>query len=356
MKKNSLFTFLLFLTLTTVMAQKEHKITLNPTNSQLTERKFFIKEVVDVRANKETIGYAQKGLSNRIVNANFSEPFTEYLQKVFDKMIPARRGLTPIIAKVHNLYVSETATAWKETGMATIAIEFISEDGTMSRGLYQATEQRKGADVTKKHDERILAALTSCLTQLMSRWGTNLTPVVDLAITKFDPQQPINKGIYLSFSDFMLNKPITTIDFLVEEVAKKTPLYKIRDKKTDKKLKNVYGVFDGQDFYLNASQYSYATHYTKAQFKGRFIYFEDKVSNTGSTIAFGLIGALASTKTMGLVLDTQTGLISELTRDYLAIILKDYPELRQMYNDSNKELPIKRVIVKKLNGILAAEE
>lgn len=345
---------LLFLVSTNfIFAQKQHKVTLTPSTINLQSRQFFVKDIIDARPNKETIGYAQKGLSNRRVNANFSEPFTVHLQKAFDKMMPAQEGLTPVLAKVHNLYVSETTTAWKETGIAEIGIEFLSIDSTSSYGFYQAVEKKNGADVTKNHDKRILTALTSCLTQLTNKWDMPNTEVLDFTTVVFDPNQPIKKGVYLSFSDFILNEPLDTIEVAIEKLNKKADLYKITHTKTEKKLKKVYGVFDGTDFYLNAAQYSYQTHFTKAQFKGRFIYFEDKVSNTGATIAFGLIGALASAKTIGVVLDTETGLISELTRDYLAIILKEYPELRKMYNDSDKKLPVKKAIVKKLNGLLA---
>ncbi|MEM1119909.1 MAG: hypothetical protein AAGJ18_05635 [Bacteroidota bacterium] len=352
MQKIILPSLLLLIGLTS-FAQKKHKVTLSPSIVDIQDRPFYIKKVVDARPNQETIGFVQKGLGNRRVDAQFSEPLEVHLQKAFDQMVPMQDGQLPVVAKIHNLYISETTTAWKETGIAEVAIEFLSEDLSKSYGFFQATEQKNGADVTKKHDKRIIAAITNCLISLAAKWGTETTPMQELSSIDFTPDRVIQPGIYLTFSDFLLNQPIATTDFTIEEVAKKVTLYKIRDTQTQKKLKDVYGVHDGQDFYLNAAQYSYATHFTKAQFQGRYVYFEDRVSDTGAAIAFGLIGALASTKTIGVILDTKTGLISELTRDFLAIHLKDYPELRKMYNDSDKKLPTKRAIMKKLNEILA---
>lgn len=350
--KNLFFLLLGTFILSPLWGQKVHKVTLSP-QEQLIGQKFYIKKIIDARLNQQTIGFAQKGLGNKRVAAQFSEPFEDHLLKTFNQLAPYQEELIPVVAKIHNLYISETTTAWKETGVAEVSIEFLSEDLTKNLGFFQVVEQKNGADVTKKHGERIVAALRKCLNQLMNHWGTDTKPMAELKDIEFSPDRIIEKGVYLSFSDFLINEPIKTIDFEVEEVAKKVKLYKIRDTKTDKKLKSVYGVSNGNDFYLNAAQYSYGTHFTKSQFVGRYIYFEDRVSNSGAAIAFGLIGAIASTKTIGVILDTKTGLISELTRDFLAIHLKDYPELRKMYNDSDKKLPIKRAIMKKLNGILA---
>ena len=334
-------------------AQKVHKITLNPERINLPNRAFHIEGVIDNRMNQQTIGFVQKGLGNKRVDAKFNEPLCDYLLKTFNRLIP-KQNTIPVIAKVHNLYISERTTAWKEFGKAEVTIEFLTADSSRSWGKYFADVEENRMDATKSHDERIVLALTTCLEQLAENWGSQPVDAVDLATLSYDPTQPIKKGYYPTFSSFVKQEPTTKDIFEVRPNKKNPDWVTVHSQATGKKIKKeLFGFFDGQDFYLSAIQYSYQPHFVKAHYTGTYFYFEDKVSDTGATIAFGLIGALASNKTIGIVLNTQTGLVSELNRDYLAVALKDYPKLKKWYNKSGKQVADKKEVLKMLNEELA---
>ena len=346
--------FFLSLFTTCALAQKVHQITLKPEAISLPNRAFHIATVLDQRSNKQSIGFAQKGLGNKRFDAQFIEALDIHLLKTFNQLIPSSKT-TPIIARIHNLYVSERTTAFKEVGKAEVKIEFLTADTTKTWGLFFAEVEQKGVDVTNKHDTRIIQALTNCLEQLVERWTDPPVPAINFALATFDPSQGIKEGLYPTFSSFANQTPLNDIKYQIRPNEKKpnwATLHRLYD---GDKIKDMFGVYDGTDFYLSAVQYSYETHMVKAHYTGKYFYFEDKVSDTGATLAFGLLGALASHKTKGLVLNTETGLVSEMSRDFLALALKDYPDLKKHYNKSKKQLADKKEVLRMLNEVLAKE-
>lgn len=87
-----------------------------------------------------------------------------------------------------------------------------------------------------------------------------------------------------------------------------------------------------------------------------YIYFEDKFTSQVAGAAFGLLGALASTKHIGIVLDTKTGMAMQLDDKTMQTLLKDHPDLLTKFEKSNKKRATKKVFVKALNKLLAAEK
>jgi len=195
-------------------------------------------------------------------------------------------------------------------------------------------------------------ALHSCLEQLIERWENDPVEAIQRATIAFDPTQPMKEGLYATFSDFSNQTPINDLKYKIERRAKQPHLVQLLRERDGKILKKYFGFSDGTHFYLSASEFSYDTHFVQAEYIGTFCYFEDRVTDTGASIAFGLVGALASTKKRGFVLDTQTGLVSELNRDFLASILKDYPKLKKRYNSSRKKLEDKKEILRAFNEVL----
>lgn len=355
MKIQFIFLFLVFSTV--LSAQKIHKITLSSKAINLPNRQFHIETVIDHRMNKETIGFIQKGLGNKRINAKFSETLPIHLLKTFSRLIPVKTNTTiPIIAKVHNLYISERTTAWKEFGKAEITIEFLTADTSRSWGKFFAEVEQNGMDVTKKHDERILLALETCLKKLVESWDNPPSVSANLENFSFDPSKSMKEGFYPTFSSFVKQEPLTDAAYTIKFNKKNQNWVEVYRQSDGKRVKkDLFGFCDGQNFYLSAIQYSYQPHFVKAHFTGTYFYFEDKISNTGATIAFGLIGALASNKTKGILLDTRTGLVSELNRDFLVVAVKGYPDLKKWYNKTKKGLAEKKELLRKLNEAIQKE-
>jgi len=346
-----------FIFLTTILsAQSDYQIKLTAHEPLiLPNRAFHIESVIDNRKNPHSIGFVQKGIGNKRLNANFSSTFSGHLLRTFSQLAPKNKT-TPVIAKVHNLYISERTTFSKEFGRAEVEIEFLTADSARSWGIFFADVEKKGIDVTKGHSSRIAKALSICLEQLVDKWKETPVAVVERVDNTFDPNQPIKEGLYASFSDFANQITVEGITCRVNHWSHQPNLVQIHNKANDKALKKYFAYSDGTNFYLSATAFSYEKHYVQAEFTGTYCYFEDRVSDTGASIAFGLIGALASNKKKGFVLDTQTGLVSELNRDFLARVLKDFPKLKKQYNNSKKKLADKKEVLRAFNAVLAKDK
>lgn len=134
---------------------------------------FYISEIIDARPLKENIGVAQRGMFNKQVSAQFSEDFIPHLQSYFNGLLPSEASKTPLILKVHQLYISERTAAMSELGSCDVNLEFLKEENgrQYSLGQFSSKVENGGLDVTAGHDKRIRQAIQECIEQFaMSNW------------------------------------------------------------------------------------------------------------------------------------------------------------------------------------------
>lgn len=354
------FVFFLLISFKGICQSDVHLIKLQP-KEKLELSEFYISEVTDKRVMKEGIGVMQKGMLNKQVFANFNEPFEQHVQNTFNILLPPAENKEKLTALIHKLYISEKTTAMYELGTCEVEIEFLkSVDGNQySLGNYSATVEKKGLDVTNKHDERILEALTQVINEVASK-GINqdlralYVTQIDNVNTKIDFSEGLKKGLYYNFNDLVTNSPKDSLDFNAKLVAetKKLEHFLVYYPNSKKRIKNLFGYSDGENIYLNATNYTMAEYFIKSKFLGRYVYFEDQYANTTASAAFGVVGALASTKLRGIVLDMQTGIVTVLTDNKVENLLEQQPELLTEYNKGAKKIEDIRSTVKKLNEVL----
>lgn len=335
---------------------KPHLISLTPEGSL--SQNFYITEVIDSRLNRENIGVIQKGISNKQTPAMFDDTFEKYLLKTFRVLLPNVEPRKPLKVSVRTLSISERTSAFSELGSCDVVLEFLKEkdSSVYSLGTFSSLVEGKGADVTGKHDERILEAITDCILQFSeSKWEENEGVKVHLeeeqADFVFNPESPLQKGLYTNFNDFISNTPIDTVayDVYILEQNKKVDRHQIYYHGTKRRVKNLFGFSDGKDVYLNASSFTQAEYFIKSKSIGRYIYFEDNFYSPVAAVAFGAIGAAASTKHRGIVLDTKSGLTKVLDDDNMRTILSSYPSLLSEYDRGNGKVESVRAIIIKLN-------
>lgn len=148
----------------------------------------------------------------------------------------------------------------------------------------------------------------------------------------------INKGAYASLSDLLDNKPI--IDETNYDIEKTFPVesneevgvYKIRATNSDYKSiyfrKNIFAVTKNDNLYINSKMLDITPQFCKVVTTGRYITFlvaikDDEIQKMAS-VAFGLIGALATANTVEMklyayCLDTKTGVSDMLNPARLAL-------------------------------------
>ncbi len=351
---------------TSVLSQKRvHLITLSPKQS-VEKKEFFISQVIDNRRNKGSIGIVQKGMANRPVPALLDIGLEFQLMKAFTVLLPVSE--IPLVARVNKLIISEKTSAFSELGRCEIEIEFLKNiDGELyTLGEFYAKVDGKGMDVTEKHDDRIIAALASCINQYSK--SADKEPALKVARPKdaeikytFDFSRPLKKGLYLNYKDMLNNTPDSLLEYDAKVISGKSKLqrYRINYAGKNKRIKGFFAYSDERRIYLNATAYSAGEYFVPAQLMGRYIYFEDVFTpkNLNSVgYMYGAMGALivgaAGSKKKGIILDTTTGLIHVLTKQKIMELLYEYNDLTAEYINGKNKVQFVKPIIKKLNARL----
>jgi hypothetical protein len=140
---------------------------------------FYIKKVTDVRANKDSIGFAQKGLFKKEkVPARFKDGLGPAIFNYLKKNFRQDSAGVPIIMRVTYLHVSEKLGV-PITGAAEIKMEFLRDkDGSVGR-LYEAEAfvEKPAMNVTKTHEQRIREVIVSCLESFNESDWKSISPV-----------------------------------------------------------------------------------------------------------------------------------------------------------------------------------
>ena len=359
-----LFLFFSIISLKGMCQKDTYLVKLQP-KEKLLVSDFYISEVIDNRISKNGIGVTQKGAFNKQVVANFSEDFVPYLQNTFYLLLPPAENKEELSAIIHKLYISERTTTMTEVGTCEVEIEFLkSIDGIQySLGNYAAKIEGKGLDVSNKHDERILEALTQVINEVavvVDQRELKDLPTANLEGTnkKLDFSEGLKKGLYYNFNDLISNSPKDTLAYNAKLIAetKKFEHYMVYYPNSKKRIKNLFGYSDGESIYLNVFKYTLAEYFIKSKFFGRYVYFEDQYDNKNVSAAFGMVGTLASTKLRGIILDSQTGIITELTDNMMEALLEQQPQLLQEYKGGERKIEDIRAMIKKLNDTFKEKE
>jgi hypothetical protein len=359
MKAKKIFCLVfLVLAITKISAQeKMHFIKLE--NGSALHTDFYINEVQDNRQIQENIGIAQKGMMNKQVPANFKEDFSLHLQNYFNSILPPAQEKQALTIKFHKLYISERTSATSELGTCEVMLEFLrnENDNLISLGTFQSSVEGKGMDVTPKHDERIKDAIDICVAKFSAtNWKnatiaeTNETPP---SKQQFNPKMLLNKGLYYDFEDIVNNAPKQDLQYRIKTLAnnKKVTHFQVLQPDKNKRIKNLFGYSDGQHIYLKSSRYTQSDYFIKSKMIGRYIYFEDQYSSPEAAAAFGLIGAAASTRHTGIVLDTKTGIVTVLNNKNMENLLKDYPELLNEYKLGKRKIEDDQNMIARINKL-----
>ena len=361
-KQLLLISFLIIFSPNAFSQKRVHIVTLSP-KGPLEKKEFFITQVIDNRQNRTSIGIVQKGMANRPVPAIFDIGLEFQLMKAFSVLLPVSK--TPLIARINKLYISEKTAAFSELGRCEMEIEFLKNiDGELyTLGEFYSKVDGKGMDVTKKHDERIIEAMVSCINQ----YSKSVDNPSDLKLAQpkdkeieysFNFEQPLKKGLYLNYKNMLNNTPNNTLEYDVKVISGKSEMqrYRINYKGRNKRIKGFFAYSDESRIYLNATAYSAAEYFIPAQLLGRYIYFEDVFTPKNMNqmaYMYGAMGALlagaAGSKKRGIVLDTKTGLIHVLTKQKILELLYEHDDLTQEYLNGKDKTKFIKPLIKKLN-------
>lgn len=335
-----------------VFGQKKEHIIRFKKIDPISIQNYQITEIIDKRVIKDNVGFAQKGMANRKVLAKFSKPFKKHLLNVTQKLVNSSKG-DSIVLLVHDFHVSEVTKAMSESGIFRYHLEFAKR---IDRKLYslwstEGTIEESKLEVTNSHPKRILAGIKKALVEFDNNYPKELKgKLIDInKYYRFEYWNGFKKGLYSSFIKLAKNEPFQVEGYTVKANEGEFPKYFILDLAGKKIKKGVVYFSDGIDLYMHASRYCYHNHYTKSKMIGKYIYFEDHFPEASAGLLFGAIGAAATLRGKGVILNTETGLVQELDEETFHNLASKYPDVYADYKQTKWKLADKKTAIQKIN-------
>jgi hypothetical protein len=227
-------------------------------------RKCNILQVVDGRLEREYLGTARSGMSNRIKRVTIAGGnLGSVVDKWFKTALPRQSELPEIVIKINRLGIWEETHFSSEVAKISADFEFYQKTGQqwyfLSDMRYWHNEQ-SGFNATKLHEGNLEGALKAvCLFLNDSiNWSAPPTQLVteaeimERATPKILVDSVIIPGAYKNFREFRANKP--TVASRIEEKNGEKSLMVQNAKGKYKRVKptdRVWGFSDGKDIYIN---------------------------------------------------------------------------------------------------------
>ena len=329
-------------------------------NDRPIQANFYFDKVEDARTNKEYVGQAQKGMVNKKVPVISKLPLEDEIKLYLNTLVPPNSNKRALTMIIHQLWVSEKTTMTSEKGMMEISIEIIESDRSQegTYGLFNHYIEQGGMDVTGKHERRIREGLQHCINQFISSPRLLMTEVNKVKELDFKNGIPaeLKVGFYANYASLKSNTPIDEEipEVKVAKVNDHVSRYTLKSQSDKKRFKH-FAYYSGDKLLLNTFSLGLsATHFLENKTVGQNIVFVDKYSRPGAGIAFGALGAAASTKTRASILNMNTGLVKEVDDQYMNELLADHPELLKEYHFSEKNVEDQINMVQKLNDRIRA--
>lgn len=339
--------------------RKPHVIKLLPNkDAPVKAVDFYVSEVLDNRIYKDNIGIAQKGIFNKKVLSVFSKPFEEEILNYLNSVFPQNAEKQSVTIRINQLLISENTGAFKETGKATINLDVLQkiDNDYFLLGSYSAYREKNSADVTGKHDDRIRSILSDCMQQFQFHFKfekENINPRLISIKTKEKPaifDEDIKEGFFKTFNELYNNTPF--LDNSIKFKNKENRLDKLYLSDIDHKRALYYAYYDGESIFLNASSFSGEKHFVKTEAVDRFLLFNDAFVNQddaiGMSMAFGVLGILASNRKSHVLLDLYTGQFHILKENKIKVLLRNHRELYEVYKKSRDDISVMKDILETL--------
>lgn len=304
----NLLLFILFLVLNSFSPQEELKtvfLSLQNETYNITDERFFIASIIDLRENKENIGFTKIG-TNQYGYVDFRNSFSDVLQKYLNLNI--KTGFNRLHIAIDEFYISETSTGNKETGVCEISLYFFLEtdNGYILLRRFNGFTEVFGLDVTKKQPKNIgqifeLAFLdlqtTNTKSPYLFKSLENLNENPAFEKVKFNLpifKEDLKTGIYNTLEDFKNNTPSNDESFFIDTIyktnkySKNQAFYVPRFSKNRKKIKNIWGYAINGEPYIFFNKDFLRVY----KFKNEFYFYDYYEINNANYGAIGMAGFL----------------------------------------------------------------
>lgn len=326
----------------------------------LPEARFHVAQVLDLRVNRNTIGWVQRGLYNVPVPADMRGGAAAGLTQWLQTQLPAKPGSRPVIMRIHELRIGELTKVTSEKARAVVDIDFVVQQPDSSYYIvmrHSDEEIHGGIETTGFHDDNIAACLRRGLALLSTQpWEPRLSgaqPLTAQQIRYRDGRVPEpytypvmvaaapKRGFYSDFLAFRRNAPDTSQVFEVEKTPRTATDWQGTEEirvflgtgPTRTAFTEGWGFSDGKQSYIQ-----FRKHYYPLRQVGNDFVFEGRAGadpgavGTASAVAGLAGGAIAAVATTGrrqsYTLDMATGRVADFTyqeqllrRDTAAVVI-----------------------------------
>lgn len=359
LRKKNLFIFCCFIFVYSFgQSRKPHIIKLLPNKDEPIEAvDFYVADVIDNRIYKNNIGIAQKGIFNKKVLSKFNKPFHQEILSYLHSVFPVEPSKEEVVLRINQLLISENTGAFKETGKAIINLDVLrkSNGSFFLLGNFSAYREKNSADVTRKHDDRIRAILVDCMLQYQEELNSNIKIEPRLISTRKAQktiilEEAVNEGFFYTFHELYNNIPFVDSSIKFKEKGKESNKIFLDDR--DHKRALYYAFSNGETVFLNASSYSGEKHFVRTEIIDRFLLFNDAFVHQddaiGMSMAFGVLGILATNRKSHVLLDLYTGQFHVLKENKIKVLLRSFPQLYETYKDDRNDILIMKEILETL--------
>lgn len=370
-----LVAFVSLLVASTAEAQrrKEYLVELG-TAKPLDVSGFYFSAVEDARSAGEVIGSAQVGMNNRRVQARLAEPLEFAGFRTVNMLVRPRKSATPLTLRITDIHVGEHTTFSSERGFASVAGEviYVAPDSTRIV-LYrsEAAEEKGGLDVTGSLGRLVVESMRSLIREFArTDWQTAIesggvgvvtAPTYRGDTTAGFPYHAVpDEALYVKARDFASDTRSDQPFKVVQRGSGPGASYAIKAERGSRPPRVFAATYKGV-LYLSATVanggYAGKRQLLRSEFVGPYAYFTIAKTNVAAGAAFGLAGAAASTKVLGVALDTRSGVVHVLDKLTLAALTEDHQDLRDLIKHNRRYDPRgSREIIAALNERAAVGE
>ncbi|TGE25478.1 hypothetical protein E5K00_09890 [Hymenobacter aquaticus] len=341
------FFLLLFLALYSVAHAQTpiYQVSLREQKLVVDKAAFHITEVLDLRVQRQTIGWVQRGMNNIRIPANLQGGLQDGLGGWLQMQLPPRPGSRPVLLRVHELRIGEVTKATSEKATASVDVDFVVQQPDGSYQVLQRyieEEESKGLETTGHHDDNIAACLQRICVQFNALdWAQRLAlspPLTKEQVYYRGGRRPVPydyailtapappMGIYGTFLNFRNNQLAPAADLVAEATDEPGEVDAYQGSGAARKaLDEVWGFSDGQQVYIKRKRHFYALKRAGDDFTYTAQSMDDPgVINTAGALA-GVAGmAIAAVTTHGdrqeYTLDMATGRVADF--DYLELLTR----------------------------------
>lgn len=317
---------------------------------------YYISGVIDNRVNQENIGVIKKDFSQDSLQIRFKNGFQGQMNEFISILMPKRSRLQPLLLQVNDLEISKQEGTDMMTAIIShtgLNIDFLRPTDSLSYAniTIGITKQGLGANLV----QNITKAFEQGFIEFTKVNWQKESPIKPKRIEKWDFQQMPARATFTSWYELKYNRPNLKENFVIKyDSQAQYPHYRAFDKRGRKKIdKGLFAFSNGEAIYLNALYYGRGENYfVKSKTRGRYLLFTDHFAGNFVEFSFGLIGSAIAQKEQGIILDTQTGVITILNKRNIQTILKGFPNILEPFLDSKKKHADMILAIQSLNDQL----